>query len=149
MTTLADLMDHGTIPPSHAVKIIVGICEQLAPAQKAGRVRQTLTPETVTVDPDTLTVIELADRTIPDFEHRAPETWPDGAHRHGAAEVYALGAILTQLISGEWPPAGLDRMVWGLRALTERMLSVDPSDRPTTKEVHDALTAMPALQDLR
>src|SRR5687768_3815580 len=98
MTTLADLIARAPIEPYQAPKLIAGICEQLAPVQTAGMIRYALTPETVTVDDTTMTVT-LADRTVPESEHRAPETWPEGAHRHGAADVYALGVILTLLVS--------------------------------------------------
>lgn len=141
MTTLADIIARAPIDPGQATHLIGGICEQLQPVQLAMKVRYYLTPETITVD-DTTMAITLADRIAPHCEFRAPETWPDGTHRNGAPEVYALGAMLTLLISGEWPPAGLVWMDPDLRDLAGRMLSADPAGRPTLTEISHALNTM-------
>jgi serine/threonine protein kinase len=91
----------------------------------------------------------------------APEQ-VNGAAATGAADIYALGLVLLECLTGHraydgppieaaiarlsTPPAFPTSMERGLRDLLRRMTALDPAERPTAAEVAAALVPSPILE---
>lgn len=140
----------GPRPPGEAVRITVGALEALAPAHDAGVLHLHLEPDDVLVAPDgTVRVTDLGigpavTRTRPPAEvarllggdSLAPEQTGEGREEvDGRADVFATGALLFELLTGE-PPAGR-RSIRDVRAdvpraldrAVARTLDPDPGER--------------------
>jgi len=153
------------LPPLREVlRIAVSIGQGLAHAHAHGVIHRDLTPGNVFLCDDGQ--VKLLDLGLAHaFGHRkidggtptymAPEQ-QRGAPEDERTDVYALGVILFQMLSGELPAAGeaVTQSVTaaslevpelpGLAELVEQMLSHDPVKRP--RDAGDALSALSALQ---
>jgi len=163
--TLADLLrEQGPLPPARAAALVVEIGAGVQAAHQAGIIHRDLKPANVMIEEPTGRVVvmdfgiaQLRGRPLPGEEgipagtpeYMAPEQLA-GAEVGPAADIYALGAILYELLTGT-PPYRADTPVAiatgrfravlrrqgrlpatvppALAAATERCLARDPRDR--------------------
>jgi serine/threonine protein kinase len=192
--TLAGLIEGGPLPPAAALALMDGILAGIHHAHEHGIVHRDLKPENVIVVDDHGTprpvVLDFGIAKIGDGErgrveagdlrktsvgtrmgtpqYMSPEQIASSAEVDRRSDVFALGAILVELLVGE--PAfqgsttteillaisrgevrGLDRIADpGLRAIATRALAPRPEDRfPDAAAFRAALSAEPALPPAR
>ena len=158
--TLADLIARkAPLPPERAVGLLVQICDGLEHAHAAGLVHRDIKPQNLLVRDDG--VVKIADfgiaRTLDGTQltqvgtvlgtaaYLAPEQ-AAGERVTAAADVYALGAVAYELLSGHkpyeveslaelalkqrQPPPPLPDMPPSVERAVMRSLAFDPADRP-------------------
>lgn len=126
----------GKLPPEHALAITAHLCDALGYAHKQGIVHRDIKPSNVLIDTDGrvkvadfglaklsngslnsgLTQTGMAMGT-PDYV--APETLTLGADVDGRADIYAVGVMLYQMLTGDIP-RGVFRMP------SKKFQSIDP-----------------------
>ncbi|MEU0664494.1 protein kinase [Streptomyces lavendulocolor] len=177
---LADhLAEHDPYPWQWAVSVAAQLCAVLAAVHAVPIVHRDLKPRNVMVKPDgTVTVLDLGVASVIDTDttrlthtgspigspaYMAPEQAMGGAVGP-YTDLYALGALLHELLSGNVPFAGstalgvLHRHLYepplpvrqlrpeipdALEALVLRLLAKDPQHRPSgAQEVYEALAPL-------
>ncbi len=125
--TLADLLP-SRLPWPEAVKLLVPVCRALDYAHNHGVIHRDVKPANILLAPDGC--VKLTDFSIARFEaalgltkpgavlgtplYMAPEQ-RDGETADRQADIFALGVILFELITGEHPSLGEQRSQgWGL-----------------------------------
>ncbi len=147
------LSDRRKLPPEHAVKIAVAICEALDYIHSQGVVHRDLKPENIMIDgEDRIKLIDfgIASRSgarrltfgklsnvmgTPDYI--APEQ-VKGKRGDARTDVYALGVILYEMLTGETPFPGNDPFVVMNDRLVKNPLpprEFEPSITPELQEV--------------
>ena len=147
------LSDRRKLPAERAVKIAVAICEALDYIHSQGVVHRDLKPENIMIDgEDRIKLIDfgIASRTgarrltfgklsnvmgTPDYI--APEQ-VQGKRGDARTDVYALGVILYEMLTGETPFPGSDPFV----IMNDRLVKdpipprqIDPSVTPELQEI--------------
>lgn len=164
----------GKLPEARAVHIGWEIADVLTAAHQAGIVHRGLKPGTIMLIPDEVAVygerVKILDfsiakrmgsqeelttptRVLGFMRYMAPEQLLSSRNVDGKADVYALGVMLFQLLSGKLPPGpnatNLGELVPGLSkglcALVHSMLIKQREGRPTMAEVADQLYGMDSL----
>lgn len=165
---LADLIALGPLPWREAVRIGLRIARVLALAHSRGVVHRDITPDNVVVQADRVTVLDFGiaarvgepdeDSTGASFgtlAYVAPERL-DGTPAQTATDVYALGVVLFEMMTGRVPfrvatwedvaadhgPVPTPRSPGAPRRLStliRSMLDRDALERPTAAEVVQAL----------
>jgi serine/threonine-protein kinase len=145
--SLRDILRHGPLPADSAIRIGTGLAEAVAYAHEHGIVHGDIKPENVIVAPGGQP--KLLDFGLARLdEHRtsastaklgtllyaAPERL-EGGPPSKAADVYALGLVLFEMLTGRLPFAGT-----GLAAATRRL-----RDRP--ERLRDVQPRLPATLD--
>ncbi len=150
--TLAERLRHGALPVREAVRVALEVSKGLAHAHAQGVVHRDLTPGNVFLCGDgQVKVLDLGMAHA--FGHRkldggtpgymAPEQWR-GAPEDERTDVFALGVLLFQMLTGELPfpeegrhaasgalpPVLAVREAPALGQLAARMLDRDPVLRP-------------------
>jgi hypothetical protein len=153
--SLRDVMSGGKMPPGRALKIISQICSAIDYAHEHGIVHRDLKPENILLDERGhvkvadfgLAGIRGADANTPHLtqtsvamgtlNYMAPEQRRDAKSVDGRADLYSLGVIFYELLTGELPigrfklPSekieGLDRR---LDDIVVKALDSDPHGRP-------------------
>jgi hypothetical protein len=169
-STLKQLVQReGPLPPSRAAGLGCGVARALAAAHAQGIVHRDVKSQNVVVAEDGRPrVTDFGVAHAPDFEQRtetgaivgtgtyiAPEQ-ARGERVGGAADVYALGVVLYELVTGAPPYDDVNAVAVAMRhvndpvprvlearpdcppelaALIERCLAKDPSDRPAAADV--------------
>lgn len=174
--TLADeLGRHGTLPPDRAVDLALQICSGLEAAHASGLVHRDVKPRNLLLRPDG--VLKIADFGIAraaestrlteigtilgTAAYLAPEQ-AEGAEATPAADLYSVGAVLYELLTGRVPytatslvellakqQAGVPAPIAGVPAWLElaviRCLEPDPLERPASAgELAGELAVAPA-----
>jgi len=165
---LADLIARGPLPWRETVRIGLRIARVLALAHSRGVIHRDITPDNVVVEADRVTVLDFGiaarvgepddDSTGASFgtpAYVAPERL-DGTPAQTATDVYALGVVLFEMMTGRVPfkvatwedvaadhgPVPVPRSPGAprrLSALVRSMLDREPGERPTAAEVVVAL----------
>ncbi|HXU81505.1 MAG TPA: serine/threonine-protein kinase, partial [Polyangia bacterium] len=155
--TLADRLP---LPAPEATRVAAQICDGLAYAHGKGIVHRDVKPENVLFGEDgrakvaDFGIARLREPTGSDPLTRpslvlgtpaymAPEARA-GVPPDPRMDVYAVGVLLGQMITGRLPDGNLDALPRPLAALVQRATAVDPRHRPTAAELRDALHALPA-----
>jgi serine/threonine protein kinase len=159
--TLADeLVRHGALPPARAVELALQICSGLEAAHASGLVHRDVKPRNLLLRPDG--VLKIADFGIAraaestrlteigtilgTAAYLAPEQ-AQGQEATPAADLYSVGAVLYELLTGRVPyaatslvellaeqQAGPPAPIGGVSASLElaviRCLETDPAKRP-------------------
>ncbi|MFF0269160.1 serine/threonine-protein kinase [Kribbella sp. NPDC004536] len=160
-----ELALRGPLAPQRAVDIVQQVAAGLAAAHRHGIVHRDIKPDNLLIDVDGS--VKIADfgiaRSAMEPEPRTPGrilgtsqyVAPERALGHAAtaaSDVYALGCVLYQLLTGNPPfsgddpatilsqhvrtaPVVPDEFSAALAQLVYRMLSKSPADRPTAAEV--------------
>jgi len=168
------LRSHGTLTPAEAARLLAQVASALAEAHGLGVVHRDVKPDNILLqaaggrldvrltDFGIARVIDAASLTTPHSiigtpHYMAPEVI-DGGDAGPAADVYALGVVLYELVTGRTPytgepiavlrqhlddvpdrPAGMPDRIW---TVIESCLDKDPDRRPSAGEL------APALRDL-
>jgi serine/threonine-protein kinase len=183
--SLEDALAGGALPWRQAVTLGATVAGALAHAHERGVVHRDVKPANIMIDRETggarLVDFDLAkdDTRRPTVEeatrltvsgeglgtlcYLAPEQLEDAHHVGPKADVYGLGAVLYEMLSGARPfagvapdeyvralmgagPAPLDALAPGvpakLRACVSGALAVEPDERPTAAELARALAAL-------
>jgi serine/threonine protein kinase len=167
---LADRLAEGALPWPEAAAIAATVADVLAAAHRRGVVHRDVTPENVMLTTDGVKLLDFGiaaeagqredTLTFGTPPYVAPERLA-GAQSTGATDVYALGVLLYESLSGSVPfgattweelEANAGRVpsldVPGVPApvaeVCRRCLAPDPADRPTAEQVAAALCAATA-----
>ncbi|MDI1313385.1 serine/threonine-protein kinase [Prosthecobacter sp.] len=126
----------GKLPPEHALAITAHLCDALGYAHKQGIVHRDIKPSNVLIDIEGRVKVadfglaKLSDKTqnsgltqtgmamgTPDYV--APETLMYGSDVDGRADIYAVGVMLYQMLTGDIP-RGMFKMP------SQKFQSIDP-----------------------
>jgi eukaryotic-like serine/threonine-protein kinase len=174
--TLAELMARkGPIDPDRAVDLVLQVCAGLAEAHGAGLVHRDIKPQNLLVRPDDTvkiadfgiarpvdaTQLTLAGTILGTAAYLAPEQ-ALGERVTGAADIYSLGAVTYELLSGhppytfdsiadltvkqrEGPPPPIPGVSAELQEVVVRCLAADPEARPRSAAAlaHELAQASP------
>ncbi len=175
--TLGDLMARsGPLDPDRGVDLVLQVCAGLEHAHAAGLVHRDIKPQNLLVRPDD--TLKIADfgiarpldspteltqvgTVLGTAAYLAPEQ-ALGAPVTGAADIYSLGAVTYELLSGkppyefdtlveltvkqrEGPPPRLAGVSSELQEVVLRCLAVEPEDRPRSAAAlaHELAQASP------
>lgn len=130
------IASEGKLPPEHALAITAHLCDALGYAHKQGIVHRDVKPSNVLIDTEGRVKVadfglaKLSDKNLrssltqtgmamgtPDYV--APESLMPGADVDGRADLYAVGVMLYQMLTGDIP-RGMFRMP------SQKFLSIDP-----------------------
>ncbi|OYW70356.1 MAG: hypothetical protein B7Z37_30985, partial [Verrucomicrobia bacterium 12-59-8] len=126
----------GKLPPEHALAITAHLCDALGYAHKQGVVHRDIKPSNVLIDLEGRVKVadfglaKLSDKNLnsgltqtgmamgtPDYV--APETLTFGSDVDGRADIYAVGVMLYQMLTGDIP-RGMFKMP------SQKFRSIDP-----------------------
>jgi len=162
---LASLLQQGgRLPPENAARLAADVAAALEAAHAKGIVHGSLRPSDILVTPGVHAKIYEFDSplfgdsgVLGNPRYAAPEQLQDpGSGARAPADVYALGAILYEMITGtdpfstlsamqalrrkqEGPPPEAPAAPEPIPDLVRRMLDPEPRRRPSAAEVHAAL----------
>lgn len=119
-TDLRDLLvAHGTLDPSHALQITISVCDALHAAHERGLVHRDIKPENVLIARDgVVKVVDFGIAAITDVDHTSPGDWVPGTLRYlspeqasgaeatFASDLWAAGAVLFEMVTGQPPHNG-------------------------------------------
>jgi serine/threonine-protein kinase len=142
--SLADRLAQGPLPWRSALDIAGQVADALATAHARGLVHRDVTPGNVMLTDSGVKVVDFGISAI-EGEHEgsqllgtpaylSPERLA-GAPARPAADVYCLGVLLCQLLTGQTPvggrlPVGVAGLPRDVPALVELCLAADPAARP-------------------
>ena len=162
--SLADVVAaQGPLPPASVLMLAAGLAESVTAIHAAGVVHRDLKPSTVLLADDGPRVIDFgiswaAEASMPTHTglvvgssgFMSPEQ-AEGGEVGSPSDVFSLGAVLAFAATGHGPSGAgsmaalryhvghdtpaLDDVSAGIRALVERCLAKDPSQRPTAKDL--------------
>lgn len=133
--SLRQALDHGEMPPEQACCILADVADAIDAAHRAGVIHRDLKPSNILLD-------ELGQPHVCDFglaleesqqserqgeyagtlSYMAPEQLRGESHQlDGRADIWALGVILYEMLTGRRPFVGRDRPM-----LAEQILTRDP-----------------------
>jgi len=134
------LQSEGKLEPARAIMLMRRICAGVGAAHRLGVVHRDLKPENVMVVPpeedgetETIKVLDfgiakLLDRKVTQLTqdgmvlgtayYMAPEQWRS-EEVDARADVYSLGVMLYEMLTGEWPFTGRTRDVLMMKHLSE------------------------------
>ncbi len=167
--SLRTLMKLGKVPPDEALRLLPQICDALDYAHGQGIVHRDIKPENilVTYRGDVkiadfgLAVLFTADANTPrltsagvvlgTYDYMAPEQRQESANVDHRADLYALGVVMYELLSGRLPtgrveaPSKLSGVAPRLDDVVFRALEQDPAKRwSRASQIKEALGAPPA-----
>jgi eukaryotic-like serine/threonine-protein kinase len=171
-------LQHGPLTPRRICELLMQLLSALSEAQRHGVLHRNLKPQNVLVmrDPNGRECIKVCDfgnpqRARPGAEYMAPEQ-ANGQAIDGQADVYAVGVILYELLTGEVPFRGASpedtlalhrtqpvepprqkrperHMPRELEAVCLKALAKDPRERhKSPREMSQALRAVVSLLGL-
>jgi serine/threonine protein kinase len=144
------LNEHGRLPIDRAVNIALSICEALEHLHRRGVIHRDLKPENILVDAeDQATIIDFgiaqtrASRLLTFSTAAATVGTPDyispeqvrGKRGTCRSDLYALGTILYEMLSGELPFSGVNPLV----VMNARLLSNPPALRTVNSAISSHL----------
>lgn len=156
--TLQQALSTGAVSLTRKLNFALQLAEGLAYAHKNGIVHRDIKPSNVLIDFEGC--LKLADFGIAlesgaadavgeitgTAAYMAPEQWLGGHPAAPASDIYALGAMLYQMFSGQLPGArfaslsvAMPQLPRGIDELLAACLQESPSARPTAESVRQSL----------
>jgi len=146
--TLAQLLHKGPLPQHKAVSICMGVCRGAAHAHKRGAVHRDIKPSNIMLDDDgTPRLIDfglvrmegasdlsLTTSGMGTFDYAAPEQKQDASLADARSDVYALGVVFYEMLTGLRPPVTPRRVPAAWRDLIERASDGVAADRHANAE---------------
>jgi serine/threonine-protein kinase len=142
------------LPPKDAVRIVRQVCEALDYAHGRGVVHRDIKPENVLIDEEGRAKVTdfgiariLGDaanvtRTgvaVGSAGYMAPEVLR-GAAPSAAMDVFSVGALLRELVTGHPPVGELGSLPMGLETVVKKAMAAEASERfASMRALHDAL----------
>lgn len=149
---LTRCLEHGKIPMDPAMKIFMGVCEAMAYAHEKGVIHRDLKPSNILINASgnpvlcdfaaakTLesenTSLNQSSEILGTIAYLAPEQRFNSKNIDRRADVYALGAILYEMLMGfpplgkfPWPKEVQSNFPEFLQTILERCLAANPTDR--------------------
>jgi tRNA A-37 threonylcarbamoyl transferase component Bud32 len=149
---LRQLMQMGELSPTEALRITPQICEALQYAHDHGVVHRDIKPENVLIDRHGNTKIAdfglarivgeprgqsltRSSQLLGTPHYMAPEQWRHGVPIDHRADIYAVGVMLYEMLTGQLPlgafepPSKLRDLPEGLDAVVRRTLAQQPEQR--------------------
>ncbi len=150
---LRQLMDMGELSPDEALRVTPQICEALQFAHDHGVVHRDIKPENLLIDLSG--EVRIADfglarivgenasgpaltrssQVLGTPQYMAPEQWRDGQNVDHRADIYAVGVVLYEMLTGQLPighfdlPSRRKGVPKGLDAIVQRSLAQRPEER--------------------
>ncbi|MEV6968131.1 serine/threonine-protein kinase [Hamadaea sp. NPDC051192] len=146
--TLAERLRSGPLPPAEAATIAAQVAAGLAEAHRLGVVHRDVKPGNIMLTPAGVKILDFGIATLahgPDSDggrligtptYAAPERMQRGGATTPAGDVYSLGVVLYEMLTGRPPRAYAD---WQ-QALAIPIADVAPIDRPGVPPKLAALT---------
>ena len=155
-TDLAQVIaSEGLVAPRRAVEIICAVCEALAFAHEEGIVHRDIKPSNIMIDrKGRVKVADFglaknaaqdggdltrSDMALGTLDFVAPEALVPGSKVDGRADLYAVGVMLYQMLTGNIPrgrfalPSGIVPQVnKGFDAIVDKAMQADPEKRYAT-----------------
>ncbi|RUO27887.1 hypothetical protein CWE12_13200 [Aliidiomarina sedimenti] len=127
---------------SQRVELIAQVCDAIAEAHRKGIVHCDIKPGNIVLQEDSnpLTAV-LVDFGIADSHHHssasgvgtehymAPERFTEGARLTSSIDIYALGATLRMVLTGQHSDQGLETLPRDLQCIIRHCLQPDPTQR--------------------
>ncbi len=140
----------GRIETSEAAKIFDAVCRGVSAAHQAGVVHRDLKPENVLqvgldlwkvsdfglcveMDRETVTLTRT-NQSLGTLPYMAPEQLQNAKNVDARADVYSLGVILYELLTGNFPPVYLEEVEDRFRAVVRKAILRQALDRFQTVE---------------
>ncbi len=142
----------GRLEPGEALRVTAAVCDALAYAHKHGVIHRDIKPSNIMIETDgtvkvadfglakttsaDTTSLTVSDVMMGTLEYMAPEALKGASHADLRADIYAVGVMLYQMLTGQMPRGrfvppslavpGLDRR---LDRIVDRALQNDPAAR--------------------
>ena len=156
--TLAAQLHKGSLPAAAAVATMQGLCRGAAHAHKKGVVHRDIKPGNVIVDDDGVprlldfglvrldgaSELSMTGVGMGTLDYAAPEQKRDASKADARSDVYALGLVFYELLTGLRPPVTLKRAPEAWRALIEKATDGVAADRHASAE--ELLADLDAVQ---
>jgi formylglycine-generating enzyme required for sulfatase activity len=156
--TLDQVLRKGPMPAQQAVAIMAGLCRGAAHAHKRGVVHRDIKPSNVMLDDDGTphlidfglvrmdgaSDLSLTTSGMGTYDYAAPEQKRDASKADARSDVYALGVVFYELLTGLRPPVTPKRVPEAWRALVEKAADGVAADRHATAE--ELLVDIEAIQ---
>ncbi|MCK5943522.1 MAG: protein kinase, partial [Planctomycetes bacterium] len=161
---LRQLMDMGELSPVEALRLTPQICEALQYAHDHGVVHRDIKPENLLVDtngelkiadfglarivgePGQAPALTRSTQVLGTPQYMAPEQWRSGASVDHRADIYSVGVVLYEMLTGQLPlghfdpPSSRQGVPKGLDQVVQRSLAQRPEQRyQRASEVGDDL----------
>jgi serine/threonine-protein kinase len=162
--SLTSVFERGALPASETVRLVAGLAEILEHAHRRGVIHRALRPDHVVLTGRRIVIADWSEARAHDAAAQIPHLPQPGTRAYLApevirgdatddrADVFALGVIAYQALTGVLPPLGIYPYIPAatrnrnapveLTTLIDQMLSPDRFDRPSASEVRAELLAM-------
>ncbi len=149
------IAEHGRLAPADALRITSAVCAALSYAHRHGVIHRDIKPSNIMIEPDgdvkiadfglakstgpETTALTMSNITMGTPDFMAPEALQGVANVDHRADIYAVGVMLYQMLTGKVPRGKYDRpsrvvprLDKRLDSVVDRALQPDPAARYST-----------------